>query len=106
MNFSLPSFMQLTIISVMVYHTIATGNVAPNRREAGEKSYHQGYRQSGRKYRMQPPPARCQASPEISEDTRERVVKICKEMGYTPISVARSMVMKQTKLLWAHRNQR
>lgn len=38
-------------------------------------------------------------SPEISEDTRERVVKICKEMGYTPNSVARSMVMKQTKLL-------
>lgn len=38
-------------------------------------------------------------SPEISEETRERVVKLCKEMGYTTNYVARSMVMKKTKLV-------
>lgn len=38
-------------------------------------------------------------SPEISEATRERVVKICREMGYTTNYVARSMVMKKTRLI-------
>lgn len=38
-------------------------------------------------------------SPEISEDTRDRVLQVCKEMHYTANTVARSMVMKSTKLL-------
>ena len=38
-------------------------------------------------------------SPEISAETRERIVKVCKEMNYTANTVARSMVMKSTKLL-------
>ena len=38
-------------------------------------------------------------SPEIGESTRRRVLKICEEMGYTPNSVARSMVMKRTNIL-------
>ena len=38
-------------------------------------------------------------SPEISEETRGRILEICKEMHYTPNTVARSMVMKSTKLL-------
>lgn len=38
-------------------------------------------------------------SPEISENTRKRVVRICEEMGYTPNSVARSMVMKRTNII-------
>ncbi len=38
-------------------------------------------------------------SPEIGEETRERVLKICREMGYTTNYVARSMVMKRTKLI-------
>ena len=38
-------------------------------------------------------------SPEISEDTRERILKVCKEMNYTANTVARAMVMKSTKLL-------
>lgn len=38
-------------------------------------------------------------SPEIGEDTRERILKLCKEMGYTTNYVARSMVMRQTHLL-------
>lgn len=38
-------------------------------------------------------------SPEISEETRERILQICKEMNYTANTVARSMVMKSTKLL-------
>lgn len=38
-------------------------------------------------------------SPEIGEETRERVLKICREMGYTTNFVARSMVMKRTKLI-------
>ena len=38
-------------------------------------------------------------SPEISEETRERILQLCKEMNYTTNTVARSMVMKSTKLL-------
>lgn len=38
-------------------------------------------------------------SPEISEETRERILKLCKEMNYTANTVARSMVMKSTNLL-------
>ena len=38
-------------------------------------------------------------SPEISADTRERILQICKEMNYTANTVARAMVMKSTKLL-------
>ena len=38
-------------------------------------------------------------SPEISEETRQRILDICKEMHYTANIVARSMVMKSTKLL-------
>jgi len=38
-------------------------------------------------------------SPEISRDTRERILQVCKEMNYTPNTVARSMVVKSTKLL-------
>ena len=38
-------------------------------------------------------------SPEISEETRERILKLCKEMNYTTNTVARAMVMKSTKLL-------
>ena len=38
-------------------------------------------------------------SPEISEDTRARILQICKEMNYTTNTVARAMVMKSTKLL-------
>ncbi len=38
-------------------------------------------------------------SPEISEETRNRILKLCEEMHYTANSVARSMVMKSTKLL-------
>ena len=38
-------------------------------------------------------------SPEISVDTRERILQLCKQMNYTPNTVARSMVMKSTKLL-------
>lgn len=38
-------------------------------------------------------------SPEIGEETRQRVLKICREMGYTTNYVARSMVMKRTKLI-------
>lgn len=36
---------------------------------------------------------------EIGEETRKRVLEICNEMGYTTNYVARSMVMKKTKLL-------
>ena len=35
-------------------------------------------------------------SPEIGEDTRKRILKLCEEMGYTPNAVARSMAMKKT----------
>ena len=38
-------------------------------------------------------------SPEISAETRERILEICKQMNYTPNTVARAMVMKSTKLL-------
>ncbi|MGM9669821.1 MAG: LacI family DNA-binding transcriptional regulator [Faecousia sp.] len=38
-------------------------------------------------------------SPEISVDTRERILQVCKEMNYTANTVARSMVMHSTKLL-------
>ena len=38
-------------------------------------------------------------SPEIGEETRARVLKLCREMGYTTNYVARSMVMKRTKLI-------
>ena len=38
-------------------------------------------------------------SPEISADTRERILQVCKEMNYTANTVARAMVMKSTRLL-------
>ena len=38
-------------------------------------------------------------SSEISEETRRRILKLCKEMGYTPNSVARSMVKRCTNIL-------
>lgn len=38
-------------------------------------------------------------STEIGEATRQRVLEICREMGYTANSVARSMVMKRTNIL-------
>lgn len=38
-------------------------------------------------------------SPEIGADTRERILKLCDEMGYTANYVARSMVMKKTYLI-------
>ena len=38
-------------------------------------------------------------SSEISADTRERILQVCKEMNYTANTVARAMVMKSTKLL-------
>ena len=38
-------------------------------------------------------------SPEIGEGTRKRVIKICEEMGYTPNTVARAMVMKRTNII-------
>lgn len=38
-------------------------------------------------------------SPEISRDTRERILQVCKDMNYTANTVARAMVMKSTKLL-------
>lgn len=38
-------------------------------------------------------------SPEISEETRTRILQLCKDMNYTTNTVARSMVIKSTKLL-------
>ena len=38
-------------------------------------------------------------SPEISAETRDRILKLCREMNYTANTVARSMVMRSTKLL-------
>lgn len=38
-------------------------------------------------------------SAEISADTRQRILQVCKEMNYTANTVARAMVMKSTKLL-------
>ena len=45
---------------------------------------------------MPPFPA---GSPQIGSDTRERIIKLCDEMGYTTNYVARSMVMKKTDLI-------
>ena len=40
-------------------------------------------------------------SPQIGSETRERIIKLCDEMGYTTNYVARSMVMKRrTSLAW------
>ena len=38
-------------------------------------------------------------STEIGEETRCRILKLCKEMGYTPNSIARSMVKRCTNIL-------
>ena len=38
-------------------------------------------------------------TPQIGSDTRERIIKLCDEMGYTTNYVARSMVMKKTDLI-------
>ena len=38
-------------------------------------------------------------SPEISEETRSRILQLSKDMNYTANTVARAMVMKTTKLL-------
>ena len=38
-------------------------------------------------------------SPQIGSDTRERIIKLCDEMGYTTNYVARSMVTKRTGLI-------
>ena len=38
-------------------------------------------------------------NPEISEATREKILKICREMGYTTNYVARSMIKKKTELI-------
>ena len=38
-------------------------------------------------------------SPQIGGDTRERIIKLCDEMGYTTNYVARSMVMKKTDII-------
>lgn len=38
-------------------------------------------------------------NPEISEATRERILKICEEMGYTTNYIARSMIKKKTELI-------
>lgn len=38
-------------------------------------------------------------SPQIGSDTRECIIKLCDEMGYTTNYVARSMVMKKTDLI-------
>lgn len=38
-------------------------------------------------------------SPQIGSDTRERIIKLCDEMGYTTNYVARSMVKKKTDLI-------
>ncbi|MDO4614441.1 MAG: LacI family DNA-binding transcriptional regulator [Lachnospiraceae bacterium] len=38
-------------------------------------------------------------SPEISEETRSRILKICEEMNYTANTLARAMVMKSTQLI-------
>ena len=38
-------------------------------------------------------------NPEISRETRERILKICDEMGYTTNYIARSMVSKKTELI-------
>lgn len=38
-------------------------------------------------------------NPEISKDTRERILKICEDMGYTTNYVARSMIKGKTELI-------
>lgn len=38
-------------------------------------------------------------NPEISRETRERILKICEEMGYTTNYIARSMIKKRTELI-------
>ena len=38
-------------------------------------------------------------SHQIGSDTRERIIKLCDEMGYTTNYVARSMVTKRTGLI-------
>ena len=38
-------------------------------------------------------------NPEISKDTREKILKICDEMGYTTNYIARSMIKKKTELI-------
>ena len=38
-------------------------------------------------------------SPQIGRDTRERLLRLCDEMGYTKNYVARSMVMRKTELI-------
>ena len=38
-------------------------------------------------------------SPEVGSETRDRILKLCAEMGYTPNAVARSMVMKRTNII-------
>lgn len=38
-------------------------------------------------------------SPQIGQETRKRIIKLCDEMGYTTNYVARSMVMKKTDLI-------
>ena len=38
-------------------------------------------------------------SPQIGRETRERILRLCDEMGYTKNYVARSMVMRRTELI-------
>ena len=38
-------------------------------------------------------------NPEISRETREKILKICEEMGYTTNYIARSMIKKKTELI-------
>ncbi|MBQ6521032.1 MAG: LacI family DNA-binding transcriptional regulator [Anaerolineaceae bacterium] len=38
-------------------------------------------------------------NPEINRETRERILKICEEMGYTTNYIARSMIKKRTELI-------
>jgi len=38
-------------------------------------------------------------SADVSDDTRQRILQVCKDMNYTVNTVARAMVMKSTKLL-------
>lgn len=44
-------------------------------------------------------PAALSGSSQIGSETRERVLKLCDEMGYTTNFVARSMVTKRTNLI-------
>ena len=38
-------------------------------------------------------------STEIGAETRERILKLCREMGYTPNAIARSMVTRKTNII-------